>query len=331
MRRIAVTGVSGYIGTQLVRRLDAHPDVEAIIGLDVRPPDAQSEKLRFYKQDVAAPLDGILAKEQVDALVHLAFIVRPVRNQTRAKQANVLGSHNVIRECREAGVRQVVYLGSTAAYGAHKDNPVPLTEESPLRPNRRFQYSRDKAEVDQMFQSFAKSVPEADVAILRSCVVMGPGSTQAVGAMLFRRMMVRIASRNPQMQYVHEDDLVDVLVRCLEKRPRGVYNVAGDGTLAYTDVVRLARRRMVSVPRRILATLMNIGWVLHLQNESNSAGLDFIAYPWVADNSALKKALAFEYRHTSEDAIRDYSEEVEAQRLAAKGRRKGKHAERAKG
>ncbi|MEK9144413.1 MAG: hypothetical protein AAB339_02245, partial [Elusimicrobiota bacterium] len=42
-----------------------------------------------------------------------------------------------------------------SAYGAHPDNPVPLTEESPLRPNMRFQYSRDKAETDRMFQDYA--------------------------------------------------------------------------------------------------------------------------------------------------------------------------------
>ena len=78
---------------------------------------------------------------------------------------------------------------------------------------------------------------------------------------------------------------------------------------------------MIALPRRLLAAAMDLGWLLHLQNESTSPGLDFIAYPWVADNSALKEALAYEYRHTSEDALRDYIEEVEAQKLAAKGSR----------
>lgn len=319
MKRVAITGISGYIGTRLLARLDRHPDVEAIIGVDVRLPAYQSPRLRFYRQDVTAPLDGLFAKERVDAVVHLAFVVRPVRNETRAKQANVLGTHNVIQECRQSGVRQLLYLGSTAAYGAHRDNLPALTEESPLRPNHKFQYSRDKAETDQMFQSFARGVPETDVTVLRSCVVIGPGGIASVGAKLFQRVMARLSHRDPEMQFVHEDDLLDILVLCLEKHPRGIYNVAGDGVLRYSEVAKLARKRSVVFGRRFLAALMNIGWLLHLQSDSRSAGLDFIAYPWVADNTALKKALAFEYKHTSRDAITDYAEEVEAQRLGKKG------------
>ncbi len=193
-----------------------------------------------------------------------------------------------------------------------------LTEDSPLRPNKRFQYSRDKAESDLMFQSLARGQPDTAVTILRSCIVMGPHGGNAVVARMFRPVMTRLLRRNPQMQFVHEDDLVNILVACLEKRPAGVFNVAGDGTLPYQDVARLARRRMVTVPRGILAPLMNATWALRLQNDSPPAGLDFIAYPWVADNSKLKQELGFQYAYTSADTLRDFAQEREVKTLGTK-------------
>lgn len=306
MRRVAITGVSGYIGRQLLARLDAHPQVEAVVGIDARPPEGESRKLRFFLRDITRPLDDLLARERVDAAVHLAFVVRPTRRRRHARLVNVLGTQHFIDACDMAGVGHVLYLGSASAYGAHPDNPVPLEEDSPLRPNLGFQYSRDKAETDWVFQSYAAANPQVAVAILRGCLVLGPGGADSVGGKIFRRVMLRVAGHDPPVQYLHEEDLMSLLVAALERRARGIFNIAGDGLLRYSDVARLARRPMVAMPRALLAAMMNLTWALGLQSESPAAGLDFIAYPWVASNGKLKRELGFSYGHSSEDAVRAY-------------------------
>ncbi len=306
MQRIAITGVSGYIGSQLLARLSAHPDVETVAGIDARMPREQPPKLRLFMRDITDPLAGLLASERVDTVVHLAFIVRPTRDQREARRVNVDGSRNVIEACLRAGVQHVVYLGSTAAYGAHPDNPVPLTEESPLRPNQRFQYSRDKAATDRLFTEFAVSNPAVKVTVLRGAVVLGPGGERAIGAKVFQPVMVRVADHDPQMQYLHEEDLIAILVRVIEGGVAGVYNAAGDGLLRYTDVARLAGRRMVALPRRALAGLMDASWALRLQSQSHSAGLDFIAYPWVAANGKFVRATGFSYKYSTEETVKAF-------------------------
>lgn len=306
MRRIAITGISGYLGSQLLKRLAAHPDVERIVGVDARPPTVQSPKLAFFQRDITRPIADLFSGEQLDAAVHLAFVLKPTHSTVAARRVNVEGTRNLLEACRLGHVGHLLYLGSTAAYGAHRDNPVPLTEESPLRPNRGFQYSREKAETDRMFLDYGTAHPEAAVTILRGCVVIGPGGARSIGAKMFTRVMVRVAGHDPQVQYLHEDDLVDLLVAALEKRPRGIYNVAGDGLLRYSDVARLAGRRMAAIPGPVLSGLMGAAWALHLQSESSAAGLDFIAYPWVASNEKLKAATGFRYRYSSEDAIKAY-------------------------
>ena len=78
MRRVAVTGSSGYLGSQLVARLAEHDDVETIVGVDFRPPSDSPAKLRFYQQDVATPFSEVFEKERVDTAVNLAFVVGPI-------------------------------------------------------------------------------------------------------------------------------------------------------------------------------------------------------------------------------------------------------------
>ncbi len=303
MRRVAVTGVSGYIGAQLMRRLAAHPGVEAVIGLDRRPPLDPPAKLTFLQRDITQPFDDLFAQHKVDAAVHLAFVVAPTRREAWATKINIDGTRHFLQACALAGTGYALYLGSTAAYGAHADNPIPLMEESPLRPNERFQYSRDKAATERLFAGFAASHHQTKVTVLRGCPVMGPGGAKAIGAKVFQPVMVRIAGRDPPVQYLHEEDLIDILVMLLERRTPGVYNVAGDGVVPYTQVAKMARRRMVAVPKSLLGGVMDVAWKLRLQSQSNSAGLDFIAYPWVASNEKLKQATGFRYRYSTEQTI----------------------------
>ena len=306
MRRVAITGSSGYIGGQLVRRLSSDPAVEAIIGIDARPPENQPSKLRFYLRDVAKPWNDLLTEEGVDAAIHLAFVVRPSRNDRDTRLVNVEGTRNFLNACHRAKVGQVIYLGSMAAYGAHPDNPAPLLEHHPLRPNERFQYSRDKAATDHLVQEYAVSNRDVSVTILRGAVVLGPGGAQAVGAKVFQPVMVRLAGHDPPVQYIHEEDLIEMLVKFLEHPVAGIFNAAADGLLQYTDVARLARRPMMAVPKSLLSGLMNVTWALRLQSQSTSAGLDFIAYPWVGGNAKLKEETGFAYRYTTQETVESY-------------------------
>ena len=306
MRRIAITGVSGYVGGLLLNRLDAHPEVESIIGIDNRPTKVSSKKLRFFLRDVSTPFTDLFAREGVDAAVHLAFVVRPERGHRRVRQVNVQGTVHFIEACERAGVQHILYFGSTSAYGAHPDNPALLTEDSPLRPNLRFQYSKEKAETDRMVAGYAAAGNGFGVTLLRGCVVLGPQADSSIGSRLFQPIMLRVGGFDPQVQYVHEEDVIDLMVGALETRLAGVFNVAGDGVLRYSEVARLARRPMLALPRSTLATIMDVTWACRLQGGSTSAGLDFITYPWVASNERLKKETGFSFRYSSEDAIIAY-------------------------
>ena len=178
LRRVAVTGSSGYVGTVLIRHLVEREDVGGIVAIDVREPNQDlGSKVSFVRQDVSEPFPGLFAEHEIDTVVHLAYLLRQGRNREANRRVNVGGTRNTIDACRRGGVRRIVYLSSTSVYGAHPDNPPALTEEMPARPVAGFQYSEDKLESERLLDEYASASPGVSVCVLRCCPVMGPTPT----------------------------------------------------------------------------------------------------------------------------------------------------------
>ena len=133
--RYVITGGSGYIGSRLIARLLEREDTDRIVICDVRPPRAFSPKTEYRELDVrdAAGVRELLETERPDALVHLAFLLNPIHDEQAMYDIDVNGTHNVLEAASAAGVEHVLVTSSTTAYGAFPDNPVPITEEWPVR------------------------------------------------------------------------------------------------------------------------------------------------------------------------------------------------------
>lgn len=305
--RIAITGASGYIAGRLIARLQDCSSVGAILATDIRPPGTQfSDKVEFARWDVAESRPDIFSSHRIDTVIHLAYILNPARRRTYARKVNVPGTDNVLQASREAGVKHIVYLSSTSLYGAHADNPTLLTETDPVRPIEGFQYSQDKVAAESRLLDFAQRNPEAVVTILRTCPVMGPNANNFIASAFKKPILPAIGSGDPPMQFLHEDDLVLTLARCLKFRPRGVYNVAGDGTIRWSEMVAMMERPLIRLPAPIWYFLTSAAWRLRLQNDSPACGLDFIRYRWTACAKKLKAELGIEFRHTSRSAWESY-------------------------
>ena len=162
MKNVAVTGASGYLGQQLISRLERDDSVERIIGISRRAPKVASSKLKFYSHDICEPFDKIFAENNIDTAVHLAFVIRAARDIKAARATDIGGSKNFLDACKSASVKKVSFLSSFTAYGAYPDNPQPMGEDTPLRPNAGFQYPYHKAEADKMFQEFMKQNPPTE-------------------------------------------------------------------------------------------------------------------------------------------------------------------------
>lgn len=301
--RVAVTGAAGYLGSRLVRALADRPGVEAVLAVDLRPLPFAHPRVLFRAHDVAQPLGDLLRGFRPTAVVPLAFLLRPGRDRARARRVDVEGLLHTLRACGEAGVRRVLYLSSTTVYGAHPDNPVPIPEEAPLRPNRGFVYAEHKVEAEALLARYAREHPSAAVTVLRAPPVLGPGTRNFITAALFRPVMVGVRGADPPLQFLHLEDCLSACLRLLEEPVGGTFNLASEGTLRWSEVARLAGRPLLRLPYPLLAGLVQATWRLRLQADSPAAGLAFIRWPWVADTARIREAVGFRPAFTSRQAV----------------------------
>jgi UDP-glucose 4-epimerase len=303
MKNVVITGVSGYIGTLLAKRIAQEAEVERIFGLDIKEPTFRSPKFTFIRHDVRQPFSDIFIDNKIDTAIHLAFIVTPVHDEAGAQKINIVGSKNFLDASAGAKVAQIYYMGSNTEYGAHKNNPGLFTEDMPLNPNPDYPYPCDKAHVDLMFQDFARKNPGVYVTIGRTAAVTGPCGNACGITVLFLPVMVKSMGRNPLWQFIHEDDLAELIVLLLKKRKAGIYNLSGDGGLTYHEMIKKLGKPSFSLPSWLLYWGIKITWKLHLQSKGQAGGLFLLEYPITLSNAKVKKATGYQLRYTGQAAF----------------------------
>lgn len=305
--RYLITGGSGYIGGRLTELLVKREETERVVIADVRPPVVGRPKSEYVKLDVrdGAGMRALLERERADVLVHLAFILNPIRNEARMYDIDVNGTQAVLRAASEAGTQQVLVTSSAVAYGAFPDNPRPIAEDQPVRGVPDFSYARDKTESDRLCQLWALEHPDRVMTIVRPCIVYGPN----VDNYLFRfwkkaPQFPILDGVDEQVQFVHEDDVVAAISGLIDARAAGAFNVTGDGTMSWRECAELIGLKTKEASFKSQYRLNRIVWALRLPMVEAPAGnLRFIRYPWVCSNEKLKATIGWQPRHTSRETF----------------------------
>jgi UDP-glucose 4-epimerase len=303
--RYLITGGSGYIGSRLVDVLSRRDDSERIVIADVRSPGPFKPKTEFKQLDVRDREEArrVIEAARPDALVHLAFILNPIHDEALMYDIDVNGTQNVLDAASAAGIEHVLVTSSTTAYGAFPDNPVPLSEEDPVRGAPDYSYAQHKTEADRLCQLWALNHPERTMTIVRPCIVFGPNVDNYIVRFWTKQpFQADLGNLDNPIQFVHEDDAVEALTRLLLGRHDGAYNLTGEGLMTQgecADIVGLPIRRMPLRPFRAFARAM---WRARL-SEAPPGQLEFARWPWVASNEKLKRTLDWTPRHTTRETF----------------------------
>lgn len=298
---VAITGASGLVGQRLLTRLA--DDVERIVGLDVREPRRRVHNFEFQRVDIAsAELKPLL--EGIDVVVHLASVVDPIPDETLMAHVNIDGSRRVLDAAAAVGVRKLIRVSSATVYGAWPNNPVPLTEEAPLRPNPGFSPALHAAEVERLLADWHEGHPAVTITTFRTAPVLGPGAERLPSRLLLGRPPLRVRGATPPVQAVHVDDLVAALVLAVHADLPGVYNVAADGWLDDETARELLPRPLVPpLPAEVLERALARTWLSGLGDVPPGV-VPYLVHPWVIANDRLKAA-GWVPQHTNEEAILD--------------------------
>ena len=307
---VAITGADSFLGKNLVGLLEEDDTTTKIILIDVESPSTAGPKSRHYKVDLTRPaIDSQLAEifraEEVDTVVHLAFLASPTTATAWAHELESVGTMHVLNACREQHIHKFVMLSQTLLYGPHPSNPNFLTEHHPLRGIAGVEFFQAKIEAEKEARKFQSAFPNACVTILRMAPILGPTVHNWATRWLSRKYVPTMLGFDPLVQFVHEMDAVASFMHAIKKDAPGTFNIAGEGVVPISTVIKLAGRSNVPVPSFVLRTVANLLWPTGLL-EASGDFVDYLHYVCVADCEKAAVELGFRPAYSTREAVLDF-------------------------
>jgi UDP-glucose 4-epimerase len=305
-RGLAITGLGTFTGARIAERMLDGDAPRRIVALDLRLPRRLEGRVRFHRVDLTEPtadslVAEILEKEQCDALLHAAFFTDPNPDLELSHELEVVGALHVMNAAAAAGVRKLVVASSAQVYGPHPDNPGFLSESHPLRPHRDAHSLRDRAEMENLLRIFAQRHRELVVTALRPSWIMGPSYESAVTRRFEAGRIVTLLGYDPLLQFLHEDDWLDAVELALERDAPGAWNLAGEGVLPLSTLLRLAGKSSLPLPHPLLYRVTSLE-SLARTGDLPAAFYDHLRFGWLVDTRRSREELGFEPLYTSQEA-----------------------------
>jgi UDP-glucose 4-epimerase len=311
-RRVLVTGLSSYWGGRLAQALESFPEIEAIIGVDVREPTRELERTEYVKVgNQHSLIQRIVQAAEIDTVIDTRLVVDAIAtSRSDAHENNVIGTLNILAACGgpDSPVRKLIFKSSAHWYGCEQDDPAFFTEEMRRQHPPRTAIERDIVEAEASVADYGEKRRDLTVTILRCANVLGPSVDTSHTRMFSLPAIPMILGFDPRYQFAHEDDVVHALEHSAFNDLPGIYNVAGDGVLALSEVAGLLGKR----PLPILppwGTGLAVGPLRRLGLRVPDEMLNQLRFGRGVDNRRLK-ATGFRYQYTSREAVLSFGEHM---------------------
>ena len=314
--RIVIIGASGNIGTALLRRLAAADGEYEIHGVARRrpPPIGVYESVTWHQLDVAEHLAATRLQRVftgADSVVHLAWAFQPTRNTRYLDAVGVNGSSAVLNAARAAGVGQLVHMSSVGTYAAgrygQRVDESWSTAGIPSSP-----YSRAKSAVEAILDDYERNNSDGTIITrMRPGFVLQRDAASGlrrytlpayIDPAWLRLIPVLPLDRSLTIPVIHADDVADAVVRAVERRAAGPFNLAGEPPVRRDDVARVLGAKAIHVPSQILRALVHISWRARLQ-PIDEGWLDMAFTVPLLDTQRARTLLDWSPQHNALDAL----------------------------
>ena len=334
IKTIFVTGASGFIGSNLCKRILKEDSECKVIGLDnmndyydVRIKEARLSELSgysnytFIKGNLADKelIDSIFDKYRPSIVVNLgaqAGVRYSITNPDAYIESNMLGFYNILEACRNHPVEHLVYASSSSVYGSNKkvpystddkvDNPVSL-------------YAATKKSNELMAHAYSKlyNIPSTG---LRFFTVYGPAGRPDMAYFGFTNKLVHgdtikiFNYGNCKRDFTYVDDIVEGVIRVMNKAPEkkngedglpippyAIYNIGNSNPENLLDFVQILSEELVKAG--VLPE--DYDFEAHKELVAMQPGDVPVTY---ADTSALERDFGFKPHTPLREGLRKFAE-----------------------
>ena len=258
-----VTGGAGFIGSHLVDALlSKGDDITVLDNFSTgRPENLVHVKDEVELVEADLSLYGTWTKyfKGVDRVFHLAAladIVPSIENPDTYYQANVTGTFNVMKACKEFDIGKVVYPASSTCYGI--PDIVPTPESAEIRPQYPYALTKFLGEQIVLHWSHVYGVPSVSTRLFN---VYGPRSrTSGTYGAVFGIFLAQKLNKKPftvvgdgtqTRDFTYVEDVTSALVTAAESNLKGeIINIGSDNTYSINLVVELLEGEIVYIPKR---------------------------------------------------------------------------------
>jgi nucleoside-diphosphate-sugar epimerase len=272
--RVVVVGATGNVGTSVLDALASDSSVEEIVGIARRLPERAFERTRFVAADIVHD-DLAPIFRGADAVVHLAWLIQPGRDESVTRAVNVGGSERVFRAVVDSGVPSLVYASSVGAYSPGPKDEL-VDESWPTNGIATSFYSRHKSATERMLDQLERDHPALRVVRMRPGLIFKAAAATEIRRLfigpllpnaLVRRSLIPVVPDVPRLRFqaVHSHDVGDAYRRAVVSDARGAFNVAADPPLGPPELADLLHARRVRLPAALLRGAAAASYAARLQ------------------------------------------------------------------
>jgi UDP-glucose 4-epimerase len=302
--KILVTGGAGFIGSHLVDALiEKGHKVVVIDNLSTGKKENINKKAKFYKIDICSPKIGeIFKKEKPEIVFHLAAqinIRKSVENPLMDAKTNILGSLNVLENCKKYKIKKIIFASSAGVYGEAKILPTP--EDHPVNPDSPYRIAKLTIE---NYLKFYKENFGLKFISLRFSNVYGPRQDpkgEAGVVAIFIEKLLKgerptiFGNGNQTRDFIFVEDAVSACLKAMEyKGKKEIFNI---GTGIETSI-----NKLYEIISKLLKAKIKPKYAPEKSGDLKRSCLDI---------SFAKKELKWEPKYNLENGLRTMIKNIE--------------------
>jgi UDP-glucose 4-epimerase len=191
-------------------------------------------------------------------------------------------------------------------YGASNRDPAMFTEGMNAKRLAGSGFAKDITEVESYTRGFARRRPDVAVTMLRTANIVGPRIASAMTGYFRLPVIPTVLGFNPRLQFLHEQDGLDVLEHATTSEVTGTFNIAGDGIITLAQAIRRIGRPSLPLPG---FAVPSFGAAIRQTRVADFSPeqVAYLTYGRALDTTRMRTMLGFEPSFTTAQAFADFA------------------------